>query len=120
MYAGLVKTAQALIAKFGTARTLARTTQGAFDPLTGTYASTTTDHTVNGVEVNINFGWGSGRVGSLDYKFNIETGDGILLVAAGVIEPQAGDSIDGQTVVAVETVKPADVAVLYKVQVRAQ
>ena len=112
MYAGLVKTAQALIAKFGTERTLTRTTQGAFDPLTGTYASTTADHKLNGVQVGINDSWRG--------KFVIETGDSVFLLAAGVIEPQAGDKVDGQTVVAVETVKPADVAVLYKVQVRAQ
>ena len=112
MYAGLVKTAQALLAKFGTERTLSRTTQGPFDPLLGTYASTTADHNLSGVQVGITEAWRG--------KFTIEAGDSVFLLAAGVIEPQAGDSIDGQTVVAVETVKPADVAVLYKAQVRAQ
>ena len=110
MYAGLVKTAQALLAKFGTERTLTRTTQGAFDPMTGTYTSTTTDYKLNGVQVGITESWRG--------KFVIQEGDSIYLLEAGVVEPQAGDKIEGMSVVAVETVKPADVAVLYKVQVR--
>ena len=112
MYAGLVKTAQALIAKYGTERTLTRTVQGPFDPLLGTYTSMATDYALNGVQVGINDSWRG--------KFTIEAGDSVFLLAAGVIEPQTGDKIEGQTVVAVETVRPADVAVLYKVQVRAQ
>ena len=112
MYAGLVKTAQALIAKFGTERTLTRTAQGAFDPLTGTYTSTTTDYALNGVQVGINEAWKG--------KFVVEVGDSVFLVEAGIVVPEVGDKIEGMNVVAVEPVKPADVAILYKLQARAQ
>ena len=80
MYAGLVKTAQALLAKFGAERTLTRTTQGPFDPLLGTYTSTTVDHKLNGVQVGINDSWRG--------KFVIEQGDSVFLLAAGVIAPR--------------------------------
>lgn len=110
MYADLANTAKSLLSQFGATRTLTRTTVGAFDPLTGLQTTTTATHSVSGVKVGITEQWRG--------SFFIQAGDAVFIIEAGAIEPRAGDSIDGWTVIAVEPVEPGGIAVIYKCHVR--
>jgi hypothetical protein len=113
MYAGLQNTAAKMLAKFGRSVNLTKTVPGTFDPTTGTSSgNTTTTEDVSAVFVGISQKWKD--------KFVIEQGDSVALVAADGLEPEQNDVLDGWTILAVEAVKPADTAVLFKCHVRKQ
>jgi hypothetical protein len=122
MYAGLQDTAATLLEKFGQSVTLAKPgytgDNQVFNPVTGEWepvegeAGDPETGSVKAVFVGISQKWKD--------KFAIEQGDSVALVAADGLEPEQNDVLDGWTILAVEAVKPADTAVLYKCHVRKQ
>jgi hypothetical protein len=135
MYAGLQNTATKMLAKFGRSVTLTKPgytgDNQEFNPETG-YVDEYPSYTdmrlyveegyceylgpiatvLKAVFAGINANWKD--------KFAIEQGDSVALVAADGLEPEQNDDLDGWTILAVEAVKPADTAVLYKCHVRKQ
>lgn len=113
-YGGLQTTTANLIEKFGALVTLKKIAQGTYDPSTGLDVGSSTDESpVKCVFVGAKSSWGRS-------SFTIEEGDSIALVAADGLAPEQNDLIDGWTIIGVETVQPASVAVLYKCHVRKQ
>jgi hypothetical protein len=122
MYAGLQNTAAKMLAKFGRSVTLTKPgytgDNQEFNPVTGEWepvdgeAGDPETGSVKAVFVGIAQKWKD--------KFVIEQGDSVALVAADGLEPEQNDVLDGWTILAVEPVKPADTAVLYKCHVRKQ
>ncbi len=115
-YPDVAQTASELLKEFGAPVTLVRVTRGAYDPATGTVATSEVEHVASGVK--------------LDYEQRMVDGSSILrgdqrvylgpFIAAA---PQAGDrmTVGGKefTVVASRPLAPAGVVVLHDVQVRA-
>lgn len=123
MYAGLQNTAAKMLAKFGRSVTLTKPgytgDNQEFNPVTGQWETVEGEDagdpetgSVNAVFVGITQKWKD--------KFVIEQGDSVALVAADGLGPEQNDVLDGWTILAVEAVKPADTAVLYKCHVRKQ
>lgn len=123
MYAGLQNTAAKMLAKFGRSVTLTKPgytgDNQEFNPVTGEWETVEGEDagdpetgSVKAVFVGISQKWKD--------KFVIEQGDSVALVAADGLEPEQNDDLDGWTILAVEAVKPADTAVLYKCHVRKQ
>lgn len=123
MYAGLQNTAASLLEKFGQSVTLTKPgytgDNQEFNPVTGEWETVEGEEagdaeagSVKAVFVGITAKWTE--------KFAIEQGDSVALVAADGLEPEQNDALDGWTILAVEAVKPADTAVLYKCHVRKQ
>lgn len=105
------------IAKYGRSVTFRQVTPGTFDPATyATTGNTTTDATVKAFFKDYKERQIDGEI--------IKRNDKQILIAASALSvtPQTNDTIvDGgvtYTIVNMETVKPGDVAVLYKMQGR--
>ena len=111
-YVGLEITSLSLITRFGKDATLNRVTEGAYDPSTGTNTgASTSTQTVKAVFTDYKEMQIDGSI--------VQRGDRLVLVAAsGISEPLTNDEIDGYKVVNVKLVKPAETALLYKLQVR--
>lgn len=129
MYTIFQTTADTLISQFGRSVTLLKPATLTFDPATGLYPTAglgdddelgdddtmegvDTSYSVNAIFVGINSQWKA--------KFTIEQGDAIALVSASGEAPEQNNILDGWRVIAVETVQPASVAVIYKCHVRMQ
>lgn len=112
--------AAAMIAKAGMPMILRVTTPGTYDPATGTDTGVTTaDHAAVGLLTNP---FSTNREAYFANSL-VQSGDKVVLMGATVaVRPQAGHHVvvgsDAWLVVAVVTVEPAGVPVLYKVQVR--
>lgn len=115
-YAATAAKTVAMLAKSGMAMTLRVTTPGTYDPETGTESgAVVADHPCVGVLTEAKAYYIANSL--------MEAGDKVVLMGADVaVRPQAGQQIvigsDVWQVVAVVTVEPAGVPVLYKVQVR--
>ena len=90
-----------------------------FDPPTGTYivdegeeAGDPVSGTVYAVFPEITQEWQD--------KFPITSGDAVAVVAAGGLEPEQNDVLDGWTILAVEKVKPAEAVIVYRCHLRKQ
>lgn len=114
LYTGLRGTAQSLMASYGQALTFTRETQGAYDPLAGSTATTTSTYTLRCVVMLY-------RAAEVDGS-RIQESDHKVLAAVGETVPEVGDTvaIDGKAarVQWVGTVSPAGIPVLYELQVR--
>ena len=110
----------AMLAKSGMPMTLRVTTPGTYDPETGTETgAVVADHPCVGLLTNP---FVSQREAYFANSL-VQSGDKVVLMGATVaVRPQAGQQVvigsDVWQVVAVVTVEPAGVPVLYKVQVR--
>jgi len=130
MYTGLQNTAASLLENFGQSVTLTKPgytgDNQVFNPVTGEWETVEGEEagdaetgSVKAVFTGISFSWGMLR-GAGSFQFSVQEGDAIALVAADGLEPEQNDVLDGWTILAVEAVKPADTAVLYKCHVRKQ
>lgn len=119
-YAALAAEAAATILEEGCPMTLRVTTPGTYDPETGTETgAVVADHPCVGLLTNP---FASQREAYFANSL-VQSGDKVVLMGATVaVRPQAGHQVvigsDVWQVVAVVTVEPAGVPVLYKVQVR--
>lgn len=114
-YAGLATEAAALLAEFGAQATLTRATPGAYNPSTGTVATTSAAQTVTACV----FPYADKFVDGT----NILSSDRQAFIAApGVTAPRAGDVLtwgaETLTVVKVKGIAPGRTAVLYEAHVR--
>jgi hypothetical protein len=114
-YSDLDATAKELLAEFGAPMVLTRTTEGDYDPAQAGSVNTSVDYSCEGVKLNYEEKFIDGT--------RIKTGDQQVLLSTTItVTPEQGDTItiDSELwkVVKVETVKPAEVALLYKLQVR--
>jgi hypothetical protein len=115
-YAGLALTAEEIIAEFGAAAVLSRTTSGGYDPETGISApEATTLQNVTAVCIDYDAKFIDGTL--------ILRGDKQVFISAnGVTVPAAGDRFAWQggeySVIAVTPLSPAGVVLLYELQVR--
>lgn len=115
-YAGLDATARALLLKFGGPATFLRVTGAAYDPVTGvTSGGSTTSTATSAVIVGISDAYAEQLGG------NIQAGDRIALSDSAYL-PDVGDLLtigsDTWSVVALLSVNPGGVPLLYKSQVR--
>ena len=113
MYQALQTTAQSLISEFGRSVTLRRTNPGAYNAATHSHSGgSTVDRTVMAV-------FTAYKQTEIDGTI-IQRGDSRVLIAG--YEPIKGDQIidgtDVYNVIERETVKPGDVALLWKAQAR--
>ena len=115
-YAPSVAAALRLIEKFGKALTLTRQSSGSYDPSTGSATVTTTTQAAHGIRTS----WAAQDIdGSL-----IKSGDlKIVLAASGLTTaPQVDDTITFDstvyTIKGVYPVCPADVVIVYNLNVR--
>lgn len=119
-YAALAVESAATIREEGCAMLLRVTTPGTYDPETGMESgATTADHAAVGLLTNP---FVSQREAYFANSL-VQSGDKVVLMGATVaVRPQAGHQVvigsDVWLVVAVVTVEPSGVPVLYKVQVR--
>lgn len=115
-YADMAATAAEMLAEFGMAVTVTRTTPGARDPDTGTLAAGTTQTWVpRGVKLDY-------AAREIDGTL-IQAGDQrVYMSAISGLKPKAGDTVtigaEAWRVVVSRTLAPAGVAVLLDVQVR--
>jgi len=111
---GLKSIASSLLADNGQSLTFSRETSSGFDPATGINTTTTSTYTGYGA----GFGYAAREIdGSV-----IKKGDIRLILEATDTAPLNGDTVvyDSETyrVMDIEKVKPATIAVLYKLQLR--
>jgi len=101
----------------GQAMTLTRVSGGTFDPVTGGIAGAVTQtFTVYGITTNY-------RMESVNATNSlIQSGDKMAKIGATVTEPGPGDKLtimgDVWTVIAVDTLAPQGVALMYTIQIR--
>jgi hypothetical protein len=115
-YAEMAVDALEMLAEFGAAVTRRSHTTGTYDPATGSASTTTADTTRTGVFLGINGGAQYVR-GQL-----IQGGDKRLLLDASAAVALQDHFIDGAggewTIVSLDPIAPAGVAVLYDIHVR--
>ncbi|MEM1189940.1 MAG: hypothetical protein AAGI72_15515 [Pseudomonadota bacterium] len=113
-YTDLADTAGELLAEFGRPLTFTRSARGAFDPATGTVASTASTYTLNGVVTKF-------KNSEIDGE-RILSKDRRVLVDGRGQEPAVGDTvqIEGKSARVQDymPLSPAGVAVMYAVQAR--
>jgi len=132
MYADLQNTAAEMLEEFGQSVTLTKPDYTGdnqeWNPVTGLWEVTDPEEdavdpeteSVNVVFVGIKSSWGELQ-GSRSYRFPIQEGDSIALVAGGgTLVPEQNDTLGAWTILAVEEVNPAGTVVLYKCHVRKQ
>lgn len=118
-YAKTATTANKLLARFGKSWTIKSITPGAYDTDTGESAPTETDATANAVLLDYSNNGMTNAENSL-----IQVGDKKMLVAAQGLPfvIKAGDlcvsGAEQWRVINVQALKPADITVLYELQVR--
>lgn len=113
-YAKTVITVQGLLNKFGTTQTVVKTTNGTYDPVAGTFStSSTTTETADGVLVGIGDDF-------LDNSL-VKRSDSKLLIL-DISEPQVGDiyTVNGKDYkyITHDTVNPAGTLCLFKIVLR--
>lgn len=114
-YENIAATALRLISEKGRNVTYRAFTTGNYNPATGSVSGdSTTDTTVKMVVTRV-------VTQNIDNS-TLQRGDRLLLIAAGVVVPNEKDRIvDGSDtfqIISVEEIKPADTAIVYKLQVR--
>lgn len=101
---------KSMISRSGETFTLARTTGGSINPVTGAVtAGTTTTYSPKGIYLKIN---------SRDIDDTRIKADDKMIMLDNTIEPLKSDKINGLNIVDVQTLKFAGVGIAYKVQAR--
>lgn len=113
-YSDLSNTAAGLLSLKGQLLTFSRETTGSYDPKSGETQSSASTYTGNGGVFNYKSNQVDGTV--------IQSGDLRVILEATTTAPKLSDkvTIDGGTykIVNIETVSPAGVPVIYKLQLR--
>lgn len=117
MYQRFVDTAHRMIKKYGREVLIQRRIAdiedfSKFNPIKGYYLDNDkAEYSIHMLSVSINEEWAN--------EYPVQVGDKLVLMEAksGVV-PKMNDEIDGYKVVQVKPIEPADVAILFKVQLR--